>query len=201
MLTKIDDLNRPDHYRLDRTDECYFIGEYTAGRGYLHSATNQLILNLKKSVDRRGLPEWGYKERDILRAAATLRASLNPEFLAVATFVPVPPSRIVGDPLYDDRMTQVLRALGPAADVRELVRQIETMQDAHSAEHRPGPDALYENYYIDTAVAEPAPTVIAIVDDVLTTGAHFKAMYRILAETLAVPIIGIFLARRVPHTE
>ena len=201
MLTKIDELNLPDHYRLDLTDECYFIGEYTAGRGYLYSSTNQLILNLKKTIDRRGLPEWAYKERDIRRAAATLRASLNPEFLARATFVPVPPSHIVGDPLYDDRMTQVVLAIDPTVDARELVRQTETMQDAHSAEYRPGPEALYSNYRIDEGFIDPPPTVIAVVDDVLTTGAHFKAMKRVLQGTFDVPVIGIFLARRVPNTD
>ena len=87
MLTKLDELNLPDHWYLDATDECYFIGEYTAGRGYSHSSTNQLILNLKKSVDRRGLAEWSYKEAAIRQAAATLRQSLHPDFLGSATFV------------------------------------------------------------------------------------------------------------------
>ena len=50
MLTKLDELNLTDHRHLDARDECYFIGEYTAGRGYSHSATNQLILNLKKAL-------------------------------------------------------------------------------------------------------------------------------------------------------
>jgi hypothetical protein len=47
-LTKIDELTLPDHYRLEPTDDCYFIGEYTARGGYEQSDTNDLILNLKK---------------------------------------------------------------------------------------------------------------------------------------------------------
>jgi hypothetical protein len=200
MLTKLDELNLPDHWFLDRTDECYFIGEYTAGRGYSHSATNQIILNLKKGMERRGLPEWPYKGQAIRQAAATLRASLNPEFLKTTTFVPIPPSRVVADPLYDDRMTQVVRLLDQAVDARELVVQAETMHDAHSAANRPGPDLLYQNYRIQEALLEPTPVRIAVVDDVLTAGAHFKAIKRILGETYDIPVIGIFLARRVPDS-
>jgi hypothetical protein len=202
MLTKIDELIRPDDYYLDGEDECYFIGEYTAGRGFSHSATNQLIYNLKKSLSKRGLPEWVYKARAIWQAASALRDSLNPKFLGSATFVPVPPSRVPSDPLYDDRMTQVVRQLGQNIDLRELVFQSEGMHDAHTAEYRPGPSSLYQNYQIEASLVEPTPSQIAVVDDVLTTGAHFKAMKRILQETFPdAPVIGLFLARRVPDTE
>jgi len=62
-LTQIDDLIRPDHYYLDSNDDCYFLGEYTARKGFAFSATNQLILNFKKTVDRRGTGEWRHKDR------------------------------------------------------------------------------------------------------------------------------------------
>ena len=202
MLTKIDELIRPDHYYLDGEDECYFIGEYTAGRGFSYSSTNQFIYNLKKSVERRGLTDWVWKERAIQQGASVLRESVNPPFLESATFVPVPPSRIVSDPLYDDRMARVLRSLSPDVDVRELVIQSEGMHDAHSSQSRPGPNILYQNYEIDESLIEPIPSSIAVVDDVLTTGAHFKAMKRILQEALSeVQVVGLFLARRIPNTE
>ena len=44
-LTKIDDLALPDHYYLTAEDDCYFLGEYTARKGYAFSPTNQLVLN------------------------------------------------------------------------------------------------------------------------------------------------------------
>jgi hypothetical protein len=202
MLTKLDELNLPDHWYLTADDECYFIGEYTAGRGFAHSATNQLILNLKKSVDRCGLPEWRHKEMAIRRAAVELRNSLNPQFLTSATFVPIPPSRVVEDPLYDDRMSQVVRLLDGGVDGRVLVLQLASMRDAHSAANRPGPGNLYSNYRIDNTLVDPRPSQVAIVDDVLTTGAHFQAMKRILLETYPdIPVVGLFLARRVPNTE
>jgi hypothetical protein len=202
MLTEIDELIRPDHYYLEAEDDCYFIGEYTAGRGFSYSSTNQFIYNLKKGVDRRGRVDWVWKERAIQLGARLLQESINPAFLEGTTFVPVPPSRIASDPLYDDRMTQVLRRLGDNVNVRELVFQSEGMHDAHTAASRPGPSTLYWNYKIDQSLVEPIPSRIAVVDDVLTTGAHFKAMKRILQETFPeVQVIGLFLARRVPDTE
>ena len=96
-------------------------------------------------------------------------------------------------------MTQVIRSINPAVDLRELVVQVETMDETHTAEYRPRPDTLYANYRLEEGLIEPAPSMIA-VDDVLTTGAHFKAMKRILQETFDVSVIGIFLARRVPDT-
>jgi hypothetical protein len=202
MLTKLDELYLTHHWRLDATDECYFGGEYTAGKGFAYSATNQLILNLKKKMERKGLPDWGYKGLAIAQAAENLRTSLHPQYLATATFVPIPPSKNPEDPDYDDRMTQVLRLLGDKVDVRELVIQLESMHDTHTAVSRHGPNALYYNYRIDDNRLEPKPKQIAIVDDVLTTGAHFKAMRRILSETYpGVGIAGFFIARRVPGTE
>ena len=102
-LTEVDDLTRPDHSYLTEDDHCYFIGEYTARQGFAYSATNSLILNFKKTLDRRGRPEWRYKERALQTAAAAFRRALNPEALDRLTFVPVPPSKAKGDPLYDDR--------------------------------------------------------------------------------------------------
>jgi len=202
MLTQLDALYLPHHWYLDAADECYFGGEYTAGQGYTYSETNQLILNLKKKMERRGLPDWGYKARAIRQAAMNLREYLRPQFLASATFVPIPPSKVVGDPEYDDRMTQVVQLLGENVDARELVCQIESTLEAHTAETRPGPRTLYNNYQIEESCITPTPSQIAVVDDVLTTGAHFKAMKRILGETYPdVPIVGIFIARRVPGTE
>ena len=112
MLTKIDELNLADHYYLEPADECYFIGEYTAGRGYAHSATNQLIYNLKKSVDRRGLAEYRFKEEAIAQAGYALSQFLNPTFIQNGTFVPIPPSKSRDDPLYDDRISRVIRSIG-----------------------------------------------------------------------------------------
>ena len=200
-LTRVDGLMRPDHWYLADSDECYFIGEYAARRGYTHSATNSLILNFKKPLYRRRRPDWRHKARAIRIAAAAFRGALHPEALDRLTFVPVPPSRARSDPFFDDRLTRMLAAVRsePTLDARELVVQTASAGAAHAKGFRPVPEAIEELYRIDETLTEPVPRAIAVVDDLLTTGAHFRATRSILRGRFPiVPVVGLFIARRVP---
>jgi hypothetical protein len=200
-VLKVDALALPDHSYLDEHDTCFYAGEYTAGAGHAFSETNQLILNFKKGVDKRGTPQWPYKERAIQQAAQIFRAAIKAD--AEVTFVPVPPSKVKGDPMYDDRMLRLLQAtcVGRHADIRELVIQRQSTEAAHQSATRPTPDELTALYSLDEALAEPAPTTIFVVDDVLTTGCHFKAVKTVLANRFPhARIIGLFIARRVPKS-
>lgn len=196
-ILKVDALTLPDHYYLEAGDTCYYAGEYTAGEGHAYSETNQLILNFKKSMDKRGTLQWQHKERAIQQAANIVRAAIKDD--ARITFVPIPPSKCKADPLYDDRMKRMLEAVcvGRQADIRELIVQLQSAQAAHLADRRPTPDELIANYRLDESLVEPPPQVIFIVDDVLTTGCHFKAVQRLLLQQFPqAHIAGLFLARR-----
>jgi hypothetical protein len=202
-LTEIDDLTRSDHHHLSDSDRCLYLGEYTARKGFSFSATNQVVLNFKKSVDRRGRPEWQHKERTIREVGQAFATAIKAEWLASATLVPIPPSKGRNDPLYDDRMQRMLLAI-PAArplDIRELLIQRQTMEAAHDADVRPRPDQIADGYEIDENVSEPAPSTIALFDDVITTGAHFVAARNVLQVRFPQAILfGFFIARRVPET-
>ncbi len=200
MFTAIDDFLRPLYAHLTATDQCYFLREYTSGRGFTHSETNRLILNLKKAPDRHGRPEWHYKEQAIQHVAREFRASLNPQRIRAVTFVPMPPSKRKDDPFYDDRMLRVLHAMDEerSLDIRELLLLAESTVPAHATVARPTIEDLIANLDIDEDCARPAPTSIALVDDVLTTGAHFVAAKRVLSIRFpGIPIRGLFVARRV----
>ena len=78
----------------------------------------------------------------------------------------------------------MLQAIWPdqQADIRELIVQTESTTAAHAVVvGRPGPGPIQDRYEIDEALTMPAPTSIAVVDDVLTTGAHFRAARAVLA--------------------
>lgn len=198
-LQEIDELTRRDHHYLEVGDHCYFFGEYTAREGYAYSATNQLIHNLKKSVDKRGTPQWRHKEIAIAQAARMLRAAIKPE--AHVTFVPIPPSKAKDDPRYDDRLVQILQGAceGRPTEFRELLLQRKSVDAAHLSDERPTPDDVAANYRIDESLADPAPQTIFLLDDVLTTGCHFKAAERVLKERFPrANIVGLFIARRAP---
>lgn len=200
MFTAVDDLLRPLYAHLTASDQCYFLREYTSGRGFAHSETNRLILNLKKPPDRRGRPEWHYKELAIQQVAREFRASLNLSRLRAVTFVPMPPSKRTDDPLYDDRMLRVLLALDEERqlDIRELMLVADGMEPAHATLTRPSVEDLAANLTIDETCALPTPSTIALVDDVLTTGAHFVAAKRVLTIRFpSVSVRGLFVARRV----
>lgn len=188
-----------------RADECLYLREYTSGCGFGHSETNDLISNFKKKPDRRGKPEYRWKDWAIRKMAEELRgANLNAQWFAKATLVPMPPSKAKNDALYDDRLCQVLNlfADGKGYDIRELLCQRESTEAAHETSTRRPPSELAANYFIDEAIADPAPNDIGLFDDVLTTGAHFKAASSVLRRRFpGVRIVGIFIARRVFSTE
>jgi len=201
-LTKIDDLTRPDHSYLTAADDCYFLGEYTARKGYRFSTTNNLIINLKKPMDRQNRPEWPYKARAIQTVARALHVALNDNARQTLTFVPVPPSKAKTDPLYDDRLLQVLHGVWPgqATDVRELIVQPNSSDAAHDRDDRPKPAELAVRYTVERGLLHPKPQIVAVVDDLVTTGAHFVAMKTILRREFPdTQIVGVFIARRVPE--
>jgi hypothetical protein len=202
-FTKIDELTRGDHTYLAADDECLFLGDYSARKGFAHSATNSLILNFKKPLSRKGLPGWRYKGQATRDVADAYSRNLGTA-LSHLTLVPVPPSKLKSDPEYDDRMITMLRALQPPAgiraDVRELVAQIKEMPAAHGSENRPPPAEWEKAYAIDESVAAPTPVWVGIVDDLLVTGCRFRAMSNVLRRRFPqARITGLFIARRVPE--
>jgi hypothetical protein len=200
-LSKIDDLTRPDHTFLAAGDICYYLGEYTARAGFAFSETNDLIQNLKKPMDRRARPEWRYKTWAIERSAEMLREALPNDWYPHVTFVPVPPSKMRDHAEYDDRLLQILRKVGEGThlNIRELVVMTESIDPAHLKDDRRSVRELMQRMRLDSALASPAPGGICIFDDVLTTGAHFKAAEAILRiQFPEVPLAGLFLARRAP---
>ena len=206
-LSKVDELHLSDHCYLSASDKCLFLREYIPHVGFSGGETNNLISNFKKGIDRKGQPGWHYKGRAIRQIAQELANTLNPEWLSIATLIPIPPSKSKQHPHYDDRMIQVLRLLptlvGLNCDVRDIILQTVDMASAHTSDSRPSSTTIRASYAIDNALTNPSPRIIGLFDDVLTTGAHFKAAVDVLNEAFpGVDITGIFVARRIiPETD
>jgi len=201
-LSKIDELTPPDHTFLGAGDICYYLGEYTASAGFTFSETNALIQNLKKPMDRRTRPEWRYKTWAIERSAQMLREALPDEWVTQVTFVPVPPSKTRDHAEYDDRLLQILQKVGEGRnlDIRELVVMTENIDPAHLTDDRRSVRELVQRMRLERSLVNPAPSAICVLDDVLTTGAHFKAAEAILRIAFPqTPLAGLFLARRAPE--
>ncbi|MBW9432852.1 hypothetical protein FHC77_19265 [Atlantibacter hermannii] len=197
-LTHIDEFIREQHYYLDADDLCYFFGEYTARQRAAYSETNQLIMNLKKGNERRGLQDYHYKGVAINRVAQMITSTIGN--ISDYTFIPVPPSKCRTDAAYDDRMVAILRTaqgMNPSLDFRELVLQNQSTIASHaSTANRPTPDEIMANYRLDASLLAGIRSNIIIFDDVLTAGSHFKAMKRFLRQHLPeASILGLFVAR------
>jgi hypothetical protein len=204
-LTSIDATNREQHSFLEPGDRCLYFGEYFAYRGYQGGGTNQLILNFKcrPTLAAAHPGRRNYKEQAIEAVAAGLRGAIPKADAERMTWVPVPPSKVVGHPDHDDRLTRTLaRAFsGYDADVRCLLRQTSNCEADHTSGSRMTSDALHALIEWDRAAldARPLRQTVVLFDDVLTTGKHFKCGERRLRECVPVhiPIVGVFIARRI----
>lgn len=197
-LQKIDGLYLPSHYYLDKDDDCYFLMTYTIGRGFSYSYCNQIVINLKKPMDRKDTPEWGYKEMAIRKSARMLEeANIISVFPSGTVFVPTPPSKAKDDPDYDDRLPRILiNAYDGKLDVRGLVEQTKSTESYHISCKRRNIDDILGNLSINEDLANGVKDDIVIFDDVMTSGAHFKAMSRLMSGRFkGIRIHGLFLAR------
>ena len=198
-LTKLEDECLGDHQCLCADDNCYFFIEYTSGRDYTHGLENDLISNLKKSVCSS--PDiLKHKNQAIQECSKGLCEAINHSWFRKATLVPIPPSKVKTDSEYDDRMFKILKGIDTdfKVDVRELVLQNKSFPASHISDVRISYKELLQAYSINEKLADPAPTAIGIVDDVLTAGTHYCAMKTILKNRFpSVCIVGFFIARRV----
>ncbi|WP_392471393.1 hypothetical protein ACF3OC_08385 [Sphingobacterium cellulitidis] len=199
----IDELTRPDHSFLDENDDCFYFAEYPTGKkeDNYNNPVYSLINNIKKPVSQKNQPYYKYKIRDIQRCSKALVDIFNKYGdIGEYTIVPVPPSKTKNNPNYDPRLMDILSGLTTTfnnADVRELIVAKSDMTPSHESSIRPSINKLKSNYMIDEGLIQGCRKDIILFDDVLTSGAHFKACKELLLEySPDSDIIGYFIARR-----
>lgn len=199
-LRAISGLEFPDHSYLRDGDSCAYFGEYTpAGTGgrpaYSLSSANQLLCNLKIPLSQQN--RRVHKDRAIETAARLIVGGLTPEVRANYVLVPVPPSKPPGDPEFDDRMRRVCQAASPERTYDVLSTQVRRIA-AHETTDRPTPDQLMENIAVDHRLLGILPGPVLLVDDMITTGASFRACKLLLQAIRPIEVYGLFITRRVP---
>lgn len=197
-LVKIDQLIALEHAHLTASDDCYHLWEWDGAPYDLSAATN-FIGNFQRHPRFKDLPDkpwpWRYKQYAIQHAADAIGRTMLPEWKK-SLFVPVPPSKIKGDPGHDSRLIDTLK-LTDNGNLRcnELVLQL--INTESRAKNIP-PITRANNWKLSLDSLKKPPEHFVVFDDLLTGGSHFSAMKIVLARKFkGVPVSGLFLARRV----
>ena len=208
-LTLIDEVTRADHRFLTADDRCMYFGEFFSRKGWSGGPTNGLIADYKRTptelADHHKAPLLRYhNEQAISDIAAGLRTQFTLRDVATKyTFVPMPSSKIAGDPDFCDRLNLTLQRafmMPPytGADIRPLLRQTRSLDADHrNTSGRISYGDLLKVVEIDPAqLLAPVRGEIVLFDDVLTSGKHYKvAKARIHGALPGHLIIGLFVAR------
>jgi hypothetical protein len=186
----------PPVYIKPPDDRCYYAREYISKGGFKSSEANQLISNFKKSPDRRGKPEWHYKEQAIRQFAEELSDLLGKGCIVSH----IPSSKAKDDPEYDSRLEDTLDQLGKIRSDLRIVEAI-TLPESMDAYHTGGthtrhPDEIYEK--IRWKGLPTGANHVVLIDDLVTSGAHFKACKRLILErSPGIEVIGAFWAKTI----
>lgn len=198
-----------EHSYLDIDDNIYYMEEYISGNGFAGKGNN-LIINLKKSVDKKGTDQWKHKEKAIIDVALLIAKEMDkPNVLSRRIYwLPIPPSRIKTDPLFDDRTYRILTlAIAVSTSCKHFVTdalyQNSNRESFSSITAKRDVDELVSNYSMnDIPNYDPEKDRIVIFDDMLTTGCHFKAVEELVLDKYPNAVVmGIFVARRVIKSE
>lgn len=214
MTRKFKEINEEElecHFNLEKGDRIYHLEYYKSGGTYQQNPGNDLILNLKKSVDKKGTTEWSHKQKAILTIAKDIVDELNnPDENKYRRiyWIPVPPSKVRTDPMFDDRVYQILvMSINTVNDNRHFVADViyqKESRDAFSSKStKRRVKDLVTNYEMNEIPNyDPKTDLIVIFDDVITSGCHYKAVERKILEKYSNAVImGIFVARTTSRDE
>ncbi len=115
----------------------------------------------------------------------------------------MPSSKTKDDSEYDDRLLKVLEILKANhsdLDSREILDIKQSRVGAHlpTTENRPTVQDHINSFELKEKLGNPLPETVVIFDDIITTGASFKAAKIFLQTKFKnVIIIGIFIGRTI----
>lgn len=192
------------HSYLDSSDVIFYFEEFTSEGGFVGKG-NSIIKNVRKSIDKKGTDEWHHKERAIVAVAHSIATEMNNNKVqGKVCWIPIPPSKIRTDPLFDDRTYRMLAFAIAASTTRkhfvhDVLYQKSNRESFSSTVDKRIVSELASNYLMnDMPNYLPEKDTIIIFDDLLTTGCHFKAVEQVvLSRYPNANVIGVFVARRV----
>lgn len=193
LWKKLDVVENPPVF-MTADDDCYYARDYISHGSYSASEANQLISNFKKHPKYKGTPSWRYKEQAIDRFAREIATVLGKNISVAA----IPPSKLPTHPEYDSRLADTLIRLKQLRPDLTIERPF-TCRASTVPSHQGGSrriDEIAAN--LQWRGLSVGCKTLVLIDDVLTTGAHFRACKRVLArDAQGVYVAGLFWARTV----
>lgn len=183
---------------LTEEDKCYYFLNYN-DLGFKYSESNQTVFNFKKDISKANIPhEWQYRNLAIEKFVKYLSESINWIHQGQATVIPAHTSKPRASSSFNNRIDLVVDKLSFQYPTFISVEKILDAQCEVLAAHCGGErnlNAIKSNLLVSNFQKAPSSIVI-LIDDVLTTGSHFRACKdMILAHDSRVKdVIGIFLA-------
>lgn len=177
---------------LNEDDECFYYCTYTPG-GFSVSPHNSMVANFKKDISHKGNTDWHYRDKAIEKFALMLHSTLKSRQY---TIIPCATSKPRNSPNFNNRLDEtanILKSLN--YDVQFCLDTAIEVEPTHKGGARRDPIEITRNTNWTEPTKTPNQTII-LVDDVFTTGAHFRA-YKdiILSHYPFCNVIGIFLAK------
>lgn len=175
---------------------CYYARDYISkAGGFNRCITNSAILNFKKSPIADGQQ---YRTQAINLFAQEAQLLIDCKDNKTFTVTAIPSSKSKDDPNYDNRFEDffnVLRVLRPCIKVQWPVRIKNSTDPTHLAKGIRDPKIIASNY-IYHGLTSDLPDSLLVFDDVLTTGAHFRAFKDFIRSSgYAGNVYGIFWAK------
>ena len=189
--------NRP-YFELHH--KCWYFMEKQA-EGFTASNANQLIFNYKKGIEKRNNEkEWYWREKAIEEFAKDLNKIKIPEKWPYVTVIPAPTSKPRNSVNWNDRIDKTVELwakFNNKIHIEYAIDLDEELQAAHKGGDR-NPEFIKQHLIWKGFTKYPSPQIL-LIDDVYTTGGHFKAFSEFILENdeRVKEVIGIFWALHV----
>lgn len=205
----LDRLNKRRY--LDPSDVCFYYLIYTPRAGYSFSEANDTVINYKIPIGTdnglRAKPARKYfKNQAIAYYADAIEGFLRAKRLktsgeplsmlgSAVGLIPMPPSMSPDDSDYDDRNVRTCELIANRIGCK-VCRDIETIRTSFPS-HSGGPRSPEEIKPTLRRIGHEADNCdfVFLVDDVLSSGAHYAAAKNLLTSTgCQSQVFGLFLA-------
>lgn len=175
-------------------DECIYANDYISKTGFHGGQVNDCIINFKKPP---GAPGQQHRTRAINKIALDASELFDCESGRTYAVTAMPSSKSKSDPSYDNRfedLFQLLKTFSPCINIIWPVTAKNSVMPSH--QNGPRDPKVLKNNYNFNGFAGSEPEFLIVFDDVLTSGAHFRAYKDFITQSgYQGKVFGVFWAK------